>query len=102
MQSPTCIQDQNSVAVHDSWYTMCNADDGTFREFLSDDPLDGCICLRINRSRCLIHEEDPAAFQYDTTEAEELLLPYTPVLPHVGNCDEQAVTNKTLIVCCQY
>jgi hypothetical protein len=71
---------------------MCNADDGTFSELLADDLLDSRVCLRIDRSRCLVHEEDPAAFQYDSAEAQKLLLPYAPVLPHVGDCKEQQQT----------
>jgi len=100
MQRPTCVQHQNSIAVHNSRYPMCNADDSTFGEFLADDPLDGRICLRINRSCRLVHEEDPAAFQYNSDEAEELLLPYTPVLPHVGDCKEQTMSKETLFMFC--
>lgn len=79
---------------------MCNADDGTFSELLADDLLDSRVCLRIDRSRCLVHEEDPAAFQYDSAEAQKLLLPYAPVLPHVGDCKEQQQTmsKETLFV----
>jgi hypothetical protein len=78
-----------------------DADDCAFDEFLSDDPLDGCIRLGIHGSGCLVHEEDPAAFQHNPAEAEELLLPYAPVLPHVGDCKEQAMNENMSFVCYQ-
>ncbi|BAS88127.1 Os04g0209450, partial [Oryza sativa Japonica Group] len=79
----------DSITVHDSRYAVRNADDSAISELFSDDPLDSRICLRINGSCCLIHEQDPAALQNNTTKAEELLLSYAPVLPHVGNYKEQ-------------
>lgn len=77
---------------------MSNADDGTFGEFLSDDPLDSCIRLRINGSGGLVHEQDPATFQNDTPEAEKLLLSNAPVLPHVSNYKEEATSKDSVVI----
>lgn len=71
--------DENAVAVHDRVESVRNRKDGAVRKLASDHSLDLSVRLDIHGGCRLVEDEDLAATQECTAEAEQLALARTQV-----------------------